>query len=81
MKIDDVTLTIFTWDNIPATTYHQGALASSGSNLGLLKIRTDAGLEGHAFLGSATNPASMDGPQTSDRIDGGNHGKSAHENC
>lgn len=63
MKIDDVTLTIFTWDNIPATTYHQGSLASSGSNLGLLRIRTDSGLEGHAFLGSATNPASMDGAQ------------------
>src|ERR1700736_3923879 len=63
MKIDDVTLTIFTWDNIPATTYHQGSLASSGSNLGLLRIHTDAGLEGCAFLGSATNPASMDGAQ------------------
>ena len=63
MKIDDVSLTIFTWDNIPATTYHQGALSSTGSNLGLLRIHTDAGLEGHAFLGAATNPASMDGPQ------------------
>jgi hypothetical protein len=62
MKIDDVTLTIFAWDNIPATTYHQGSLASSGSNLGLLRIRTDTGLDGYAFLGSATNPASMDGP-------------------
>ena len=28
-----------------------------------MRIHTDAGLEGHAFLGSATNPASMDGPQ------------------
>ncbi len=63
MKIDDVTLTIFTWDGIPATTYHQGALASSTSNLGLLRIHTDQGSEGHAFLGSATNPAAMDGPQ------------------
>jgi hypothetical protein len=44
MKIDDVSLTIFTWDNIPATIYHQGALSSSTSNLGLLRIRTDAGL-------------------------------------
>jgi hypothetical protein len=63
MKIDDVSLTIFAWDNIPVTTYHQGATAASGSNLGLLRIRTDAGLEGHAFLGSASNPAAMDGPQ------------------
>jgi L-alanine-DL-glutamate epimerase-like enolase superfamily enzyme len=63
MKIDDVTLTIFTWEGIPATVYHQGALAASVSNLGLLRIHTDAGLEGHAFLGAASNPASMDGPQ------------------
>ncbi len=63
MKIDDVSLTIFAWDNIPATRYHLGSLASSASNLGLLRIRTDEGLEGHAFLGAATNPASMDGPQ------------------
>ena len=63
MKIDDVSLTIFAWDGIPATRYHLGALASSTSNLGLLRIHTDEGLEGHAFLGSATNPASMDGPQ------------------
>jgi L-alanine-DL-glutamate epimerase-like enolase superfamily enzyme len=63
MNIDDVTLTIFAWDNIPATNYHTGTATIGDSNLGLLRIRTDSGLEGHAFLGSATNPASMDGPQ------------------
>lgn len=63
MEIDDVSLTIFTWDGIPVAHYHQGALSSTKSNLGLLRIHTDAGLEGHAFLGSASNPASMDGPQ------------------
>jgi L-alanine-DL-glutamate epimerase-like enolase superfamily enzyme len=63
MKIDDISLTIFTWDNIPTTIYHQGSTAASGSNLGLLRIQTDDGLQGHAFLGSASNPASMDGPQ------------------
>jgi L-alanine-DL-glutamate epimerase-like enolase superfamily enzyme len=63
MKIDDVSLTIFTWDGIPATRYHLGALASSSSSLGLLRIHTDEGLEGHAFLGAATNPAAMDAPQ------------------
>ena len=63
MKIDDISLTIFAWDGIPSTIYHQGSLASSSSNLGLLRIHTDAGLEGHAFLGSASNPGSMDGAQ------------------
>lgn len=63
MKIDDVTLTIFAWDDIPATRYHAGSFVTRSSNLGLLRIHTDEGLEGHAFLGSAGNPASMDGPQ------------------
>ena len=30
------------------------------SNLGLVRISTDVGLEGHAFLGSAYYPADMD---------------------
>ena len=63
MKIDDVTLTIFTWDGIPATRYHAGTIADPRSSLGLLRIHTDAGLEGHAFIGAATNPGAMDGPQ------------------
>ena len=62
MKIDHVSLTIFTWDNIPRTSYHAGSFTQPVSNLGLLRIRTDDGHEGHAFLGSASNPASMDGP-------------------
>jgi len=61
MRIDAVELTLFAWDDIPPTRYSQGAQISSGkSNLGLLRISTDAGLEGHAFLGSAYNPAETD---------------------
>ena len=63
MKIDDVTITIFTWDDIPATRYHSGSFVFTTSNLGLLRIHTDEGLEGHAFLGSAGNPAGMDAAQ------------------
>ena len=63
MKIDQISLTIFTWDNIPPTRYHAGSFVQQDSNLGLLRIRTDDGHEGNAFLGSASNPASMDGPQ------------------
>ncbi|QQS11358.1 MAG: mandelate racemase [Rhodospirillales bacterium] len=61
MKITDVTLTLFAWDDIPATTYgaHTGRF-SGRSDLGLLRILTDAGVEGHAFLGSAMNPGSVD---------------------
>jgi L-alanine-DL-glutamate epimerase-like enolase superfamily enzyme len=63
VKITDVTLTLFGWSDIPATSYgrHTGRFSGS-SDLGLLTLRTDEGLEGHAFLGSAMRPASMDAP-------------------
>ena len=61
MKITDVTVTLFAWDGIPATQYgrHSGRFSGS-SDLGLVTVRTDQGLEGHAFLGSASKPASND---------------------
>ncbi len=61
MKITDVTLTLFSWSDIPATTYgrHTGRF-SGASELGLLTLRTDEGLEGQAFLGSAQRSATMD---------------------
>jgi L-alanine-DL-glutamate epimerase-like enolase superfamily enzyme len=63
MRIDDVTLTLFAWEDIPATRYaaHTGRFGGE-SQLGLLRIRTDAGVEGHAFLGSAMFSADQDGP-------------------
>ncbi len=63
MKITDVTITLFAWDDIPATRYaaHTGRFAG-GSQLGLLKVETDQGIVGHAFLGSAYHAASHDGP-------------------
>lgn len=62
MKISDVTLTLFAWDDIPATSYgaHTGKF-SGQTKLGLLAISTDQGITGHAFLGSAFYPADMDG--------------------
>ena len=61
MKITDVTLTLFAWENIPATSYgrHTGKFGGQ-SQLGLLAIRTDDGVEGHAFLGSASRGAQFD---------------------
>jgi L-alanine-DL-glutamate epimerase-like enolase superfamily enzyme len=59
MKITDITVTLFAWDDIPATQYgrHSGRF-SGKSDLGLVTIETDQGLEGHAFLGSSSRPAS-----------------------
>ena len=63
MRITDVTLTLFAWDDIPPTSYgaHTGRF-SGGSKLGLLTITTGDGITGHAFLGSAFYPADLDGP-------------------
>ena len=48
MKISDVTLTLFAWEDIPATIYgrHTGKFGGQ-SQLGLLTLRTDEGAEGH----------------------------------
>src|SRR5438445_338874 len=63
MKITDVTLTLFSWESIPSTSYgHHTARPTGKSDLGLLRIITDEGIEGHAFLGTSSNPASLDGP-------------------
>ena len=62
MKITDVSLTLFAWPGIPSTQYGRHAPRFSGtSQLGLLSLRTDDGLEGHAFLGSAMRGAHLDG--------------------
>jgi L-alanine-DL-glutamate epimerase-like enolase superfamily enzyme len=61
MKITDVSLTLFAWDDIPPTQYGQHSRFAGSSALGLLRIRTDDGVEGNAFLGSASNSAAVDG--------------------
>src|SRR5947208_8960701 len=63
LKITDVTLTLFSWESIPATIYgHHTARPTGQSDLGLLRVATDEGIEGHAFLSTSSNPASLDGP-------------------
>jgi L-alanine-DL-glutamate epimerase-like enolase superfamily enzyme len=61
MKITDVTLTLFAWGDIPSTQYgsHTGKFGGQ-SQLGLLTLVTDEGVEGHAFLGSAMRGAHLD---------------------
>ncbi len=61
MKITDVGLTLFTWSGIPPTHYgrHTGRFGGT-SQLGLLTVSTDDGVQGHAFLGSAMRGAHLD---------------------
>ena len=61
MKITDISLTLFAWNDIPPTQYGQHSKFAGSSSLGLLRIASDEGVEGHAFLGSASNPATTDG--------------------
>lgn len=62
MKITDLTITLFSWDDLPARQFgrHTGRMAGGRSDLGLVTISTDAGVEGHAFLGSSSRGASHD---------------------
>jgi L-alanine-DL-glutamate epimerase-like enolase superfamily enzyme len=61
VKIDAVDLTLFDWPDIPPVRYTAGARTAAGhSNLGLLTVRTDSGLDGHAFLGGSLTPAEND---------------------
>lgn len=69
MKIDDIALTLFAWDGIPATQYGQHTgLFSGRSQLGLLTIRTDDGVDGHAFLGSASRGGHLDAQSLIDHL-------------
>ena len=68
MKITDVSVTLWEWQDIPPTHYTK-TVASSGTRstqMGLLRIRTDDGIEGHGFLGSAMGSARYDAPYVVD---------------
>ncbi len=60
MKITDVTLTLFKWENIPAFAPDR---PGGESQIGLLKVSTDEGIDGHAFLGNAFAGADEDAAQ------------------
>lgn len=61
MRITDVTVTLFAWDDLPMVEYSAHNPRISGSSqLGLVTLATDQGVEGHAFLGSAMRSAELD---------------------
>jgi L-alanine-DL-glutamate epimerase-like enolase superfamily enzyme len=62
MKITDLTITLFSWDDLPSRQFgrHTGRMPAGKSELGLVKVLTDEGIEGHAFLGSSNRGASYD---------------------
>ena len=62
MKISDVTVTLFAWDDLPPRQFgkHTGRMPGGRSELGLVSIKTDDGVEGHSFLGSSSRGANFD---------------------
>ena len=61
MKITDVTLTMFKWQGLPAALPKKHSVQpSSSTQIGLLTISTDAGVDGHAFLGTSNRSAELD---------------------
>lgn len=61
MKITDVTVTLFEWEQTVATNVmHLDRKPGDKHDQGLVTIRTDEGLEGHAFLGKTIDPGSSD---------------------
>jgi L-alanine-DL-glutamate epimerase-like enolase superfamily enzyme len=61
MKIDDVSVTVFSWPGLPTVQYgERNPPTRPESELGLVTIRTDDGVEGHSFLGSSIRGARLD---------------------
>lgn len=62
MKITDLSITLFSWDDIPETNYGTHKRFGGSSQLGLVAITTEEGITGHAFLGSSRQAADIDAP-------------------
>ena len=50
MKIDHVSLTIFTWDNIPRTSYHAGSFTQPVSNVSRIPTSANVACDGRFMV-------------------------------
>ena len=64
MKISDVSVTLWEWRNIPPTRYTKTVASSKtrSTQMALIKISTDEGVDGYGFFGSALGSAQRDAP-------------------
>ncbi len=61
MKITDVRLTMFKWEGLPSALPKKHSVQpGNSSQIGLLTISTDDGVDGHAFLGTSNRSAELD---------------------
>ena len=70
MKITDVKITVWEWNDIPPTRYTLNVKSSGtrSTHMALVKIITDEGIEGHAFLGNALSSLGNDANVIIDRF-------------
>ena len=70
MKITDVKVTVWEWNDIPPTRYTLNVKSSGtrSTHMALVKIITDEGIEGHAFLGNALSSLGNDANVIIDRF-------------
>ena len=64
MKIIDVKVTVWKWDNIPPTQYTKDfkSLDSRSTNMALVQILTDENITGYAFMGHSMATQSYNAP-------------------
>src|SRR5436190_512542 len=55
MRITDLSIILHRWD-VPPTTYRE-SFGGGSTDVGVVTIHTDEGVQGHAFLGRASAPA------------------------
>ena len=69
MKITDVKVTVWEWQDIPPTRYTLRVKSSESrsTHMGLVRIITDEGVEGNAFLGNALSALRGDAQLVVDR--------------
>ncbi|MYD42665.1 MAG: mandelate racemase [Gammaproteobacteria bacterium] len=70
MRIDDITVTVWEWKDIPATRYTKtiSSSATMTTQMGLVRIIADDGTDGYAFLGSALGSGASDSETLVKRI-------------
>ena len=69
MRITDVKVTVWEWKNIPPTRYTlRVSTSASSAKMALVRVITDQGIEGHAFLGSALSVLGIAAYRCIDRL-------------
>ena len=70
MKITDVTVTLWEWKDIPPMRYTLTVSSSKDrkTQMGLVRISTDEGVDGYSFIGSALGSAQRDAPYIAEAL-------------